>query len=69
MNCMVVNLRIPTITCWASLIRVIDQTIYWGNHKSDFELYPYVPVDQNCMLPQPGKNGYADWYEFKSKIN
>ena len=21
-----------------------------------------------CMLPQPGKNGYADWYEFKSKI-
>jgi len=22
-----------------------------------------------CMLPQPGKNGYADWYEFKSKIN
>ena len=19
-----------------------------------------------CMLPQPGKNGYADWYEFKS---
>jgi len=21
-----------------------------------------------CMLPQPGKNSYADWYEFKSKI-
>ena len=20
------------------------------------------------MLPQPGKNGFADWYEFKSKI-
>ena len=21
-----------------------------------------------CMLPQPGKNSYANWYEFKSKI-
>ena len=26
-------------------------------------------VENVCMLPQPGKNGYADWYEFKSKIN
>ena len=34
-----------------------------------FVVYVIVSCVVNvCMLPQPGKNSYADWYEFKSKI-
>ena len=35
-----------------------------------FVVYVIVSYVVNvCMLPQLGKNGYADWYDFKSKIN